>query len=95
MGANQYPQPDLSANARMKHFEEQVGETLTNQNVEYYLLGFTEVDGVFSDAAGTTENLAAVLTARTRTGDRDIINSAGYILGAVARIEELQKGQQQ
>jgi hypothetical protein len=90
----QHPQPNSDPNAYMDQFEGQTGTRLTPDNAEAFPYGFNEVQSTFNSAASASENLAAVVAMRAQHGDKSMINNAGYLLGALARIEELQRGQQ-
>jgi hypothetical protein len=69
-------------------------KNLTNENSEYFVSGYSEADQSFDPAKSAFENVKAAAELREQMGDSSVVNQGGFVLGALARISELQGGKQ-
>ena len=73
---------------------EENGRLLNVDNREYFEVGYGAVDDVFDPTLSMFENVTAALHARADRGDAFAPNQGGFVLGVLARAEELYGGQE-
>jgi hypothetical protein len=94
MTSREHSGSGLGPEAQLRRIEGD-GQLLSNESAEYFKVGYRGTDAVFDPSRSTLDNVTAVLHARASRGDGFAPNQGGFVLGVLARVEELSRGQQQ